>query len=372
MRIALVLLLLTATVLSAQTNPASAPKPTILTAPSDAPPSAPLPAGLTAIFDGKTLDGWVMEPPNAASLGSGDIVDWPALIRRLNEASDPVSAYVNRRLDDSTRSAMATSPDTAGSREFRSALSKQLGAIVAGPSIYEAARFSGLTLRDETRRLLASDPKGRDLARLNRVLFEAAYPREIGPSPAVAWQVRNGVLESTGAGRGVIYTKRTFANRYRIVFDVRHRGALPGKDHQAAVLVFCTPAIAGEKPLDALGGIQFQVPRGGSWDYRKGKNDDGLGKKTGKPLFTRVTRPNIDEHQWSRVEILADPTTGAARMAVAQPPGAKAVEVLDFTDPTAAQAGPFALQMHNAGLFDEFANLAVEENPKDDELITMR
>jgi hypothetical protein len=335
--------------------------------PSEAAPSAPLPPGMVSIFDGQTLNGWVMLPPNAASLGSGDVADLPALLKRLAAKSDPVSTYVSEQLDEPTRAALS-SPQAAASREFRGALSKQLGAIVSGPSIYDEARFKGVTLREETQALLKSKPQDREVARLNRVLLEDAFPKEVGASPAVAWRARDGILESLGAGRGVIYTKKSFPNRYRVIFDVRHRGALPGKDHQAGVLVFCTPVNDGEKPVnDALAGIQFQVPKGGSWDYRPGKNNSGKG------LFTRPEpRPSFDERQWARVEILADPATGVARMAVAQPPGSKAVEVLNFSDPTAGRAGPFALQMHNAGLFDEFANLAVEENPKGDELITMK
>jgi hypothetical protein len=72
------------------------------------------------------------------------------------------------------------------------------------------------------------------------------------------------------------------------------------------------------------------------------------------------------------VEILVDSATGTGRMAVAQPIGSKAVEVLDFKDPIAGRSGPFALQMHNPGLFDEYANVAVEENPASDELITTK
>jgi hypothetical protein len=59
-------------------------------------------------------------------------------------------------------------------------------------------------------------------------------------------------------------------------------------------------------------------------------------------------------------------------MAVAQPPGGDAIEVLDFKDPTAGRKGPFALQMHNKGLFDEYANVAIELDPKGDELITVK
>ena len=355
--------------LHAQTAPATtqAKQPQMPpAAPSAAAPSAPLPPGMTSIFDGKTLDGWVQEPPNAASLSVGEIMDLPAFLKRLGVKSDPVSAHLNDQLDESTRLSLA-SPEKYATRDFRSALGKSLTRIVIGESIYDADRFKDVTLRPETEALRKRNRQGRELARLNRMLLEDAYPNEIWQSPTVAWRARNGILESLGAGRGVIYTKKSFSGRYRVVFDVRHRGALPGQDHRAGVLVLCTPVNEGEKPVnDALAGIQFQVPFGGSWDYRPGKNNSGKG------LFTRVTRPQVDERQWSRCEILVDPAAGTARMAVAQPPGAKGVEVLQFNDPTASQKGPFALQMHNRGLFDEFANIAVEENPKRDELITMK
>jgi hypothetical protein len=51
-------------------------------------------------------------------------------------------------------------------------------------------------------------------------------------------------------------------------------------------------------------------------------------------------------------------------MAVAQPLGSKAVEILDFRDPSAGKAGPIAWQMHNGGLFDEYKDVTIEMNPK--------
>jgi hypothetical protein len=79
----------------------------------------------------------------------------------------------------------------------------------------------------------------------------------------------------------------------------------------------------------------------------------------------------LDEHQWSRVEIVVDPATGTARMAVAQPIGSGAVEVLNFKDAAAGRTGPFALQMHNKGLFDEFANIGIERDPASNDLISI-
>jgi hypothetical protein len=70
--------------------------------------------------------------------------------------------------------------------------------------------------------------------------------------------------------------------------------------------------------------------------------------------------------------ILVDPAGGVARMAVAQPVGSPAVEVLNFKDAAAGRRGPFALQMHNKGLFDEFANIAIEVDPAINDLITTK
>ncbi len=164
-----------------------------------------------------------------------------------------------------------------------------------------------------------------------------------------------GALASTGSGRGVIYTANDYS-RFHLTFTMRHVSGNP--DHQACVLIFCTRPQPGENPLDALAGIQFQPPNGGHWDYRPTMNNAGAAE------FTSLTKSKVDAHEWSRVEIQADAATGTARMSVAQPPGNKPVDVLEFKDPTAGKAGPIAWQMHNAGLFDEFKDITIEVNPR--------
>jgi hypothetical protein len=181
--------------------------------------------------------------------------------------------------------------------------------------------------------------------------------------PLDSWVVKDGAMASTGAGRGVIYTAEDY-DKFRLLFTMRHLKSK--QEHHACVLIFCERPKAGEKPRDALGGIQFQVPLGGHWDYRPGHNNDG------KKFFTRVLKPDFDPQEWSRVEILADAATGIARMAVAQPVGSKAVEVLRFSDATAGRVGPIAWQMHNATLLDEFKDVEIEVDPPVDELITTK
>lgn len=177
-----------------------------------------------------------------------------------------------------------------------------------------------------------------------------------------AWVVKDGAMSSTGAGRGVIFTRGDYGN-FRLIFNMRHVSGQP--DHQACVLIFCTRPEEGQKPLDALAGIQFQVPNGGHWDYRRGHNNSGGSE------FTKSEHSKFDIHDWSQVELLVNAETGTARMAVAQPPGTRAVEVLGFKDPTAGKKGPIAWQMHNKGLFDEYNDVRIETDPKEERLITL-
>lgn len=181
--------------------------------------------------------------------------------------------------------------------------------------------------------------------------------------PTNSWIVKDGAIASTGAGRGVIYTTNQYT-RYRLMFTMRHVSGQP--DHQACFLIFCTHPEEGQKGLDALAGIQFQVPNGGHWDYRPGHNNGGGSE------FKSLPHPRFDLHEWSRVEILVNAKAGTARMAVAQPLGSSAVEVLDFNEPSAGKEGPIAWQMHNRGLFDEYKDISIEVDPAGDELITVK
>jgi hypothetical protein len=316
-------------------------------------------AAMTPIFDGKTLDGWIQSPINYNLAGS-DISDLGAFAKKLVEKADPVSAFLNDQLDDAVKSSLPElSPGATNAKAATSALVKAINKVIAGPSIYEEKRFAGVPLRPETAELLLKEtPTGARLAHLNRLLLEDAYPSDISRSKKTSWIVKDGAMASTGAGRGVIYTKKDYTN-YRIIFDLREISG----NHQPCVLLFCARPAPGEKGLDALGGIQFQVPNGGHWDYRPGFNKGGAGFKN--PIKTKY-----NNHEWSQVEILVNAKNGAARMAVAQPIGTKGIENLDYDNAEAGKTGPFALQMHNGGLFDEYKNLRIEVDPKEDKLIT--
>jgi hypothetical protein len=314
------------------------------------------------LFDGNALDGWIQIENDAISLSVDGITDRSAFAGKLANGTDAVSVFLRSQLETLVKADLASySPSNANVKALISTLVRDINQVISGPSIYDIARFSQVALRPETEQLLQQNVYGPQLARLNKLLLEDAYPAELVKSAATGWVVKDEVMASTGVGRGVIYTAKDY-KRYRLMLTMRHVSGKP--DHPACVLIFCTRPQPGEMPLDALGGIQFDVPGGGHWDYRPGMNKDGGAE------YTTLSKPPFNVHEWSRIELLVDATTGTAHMAVAQPPGSNAVEVLDFKDVTAGKVGPIALQMHNAGLFDEYKDISIELEPKEDRLIT--
>jgi 3-keto-disaccharide hydrolase len=318
-------------------------------------------AKVMSLFDGKTLDGWVQVENNAILFTGDGIADPAGFVHKVMHGSDALSVLLRGALSDSMKADLAAyAPGNANAKAVIAAMAKELNPAIAGP-IYDKVRSKELVLRAETTELAKRNPSGYQLARLNKLLLEDAYP-ELAKSGETGWTVKDGAMASTGSGRGVIYTAKDFG-RYRLTFTMRHVSGNP--DHQAGILLFCKRPEAGERPMDALTGIQFQAPNGGHWDYRPGMNNNGGGE------FTAMTKTRFDPHEWSRVEILADASKGTIRMAVAQPVGSKAVGMLSFKDPAAGRVGPIAWQMHNAGLFDEFKDVAIEVDPKDDDLTTV-
>ena len=345
-------------------------------------------SNVVPLFDGRTLNGWIDQENSDNQFGGGDIKDLDGFAKKLVAKSDPVSAFLSDKLGETNMAALAdylASPSNAGAapaeepstsstgkkpktpptkaKTVSGMLARNLTAIISEGPVYDATRFSGVQLRPETQALLQKNPQGIDLLTLNKLLIEDAYPTELGKTPLLTgWTVKDGAIASTGAGRGTLFTANDYSH-YRLTFLMRHVSGKP--DHEACVLVFCRRPGPDQKLLDAIGGVQFQVPNGGHWDYRPGHNNGGKS-------FTVLTKTKFVKSEWSQVEILVDASKGTARMAVAQPPGSKAVENLDFKEAGAGFVGPIALQMHNAGLFDEYKDINIEVNPKVDDLITTK
>ncbi len=124
-------------------------------------------------------------------LDKPSIVDLSSLIAKLKQPSNPVAEFVKGRLSADTLAAMNAYDGTGSDHAVRFGLAKDLENIVTQDmrpakknkprveTLYKEERFSGVTLKDETRQLLETNPKGNDRLRLNRMLLADAFPQEL-------------------------------------------------------------------------------------------------------------------------------------------------------------------------------------------------
>jgi hypothetical protein len=116
-----------------------------------------------------------------------DIAGPSSLAEKLAKKSDSLSVWLSERLDEGTTTSLAalqaSKPNYPLERVFLTNLVDCLNAVIAGPSLFEEKRFQGVRLRPETEGLRQADPQGREVVRLNRLLLEDAYPREISRKP---------------------------------------------------------------------------------------------------------------------------------------------------------------------------------------------
>jgi hypothetical protein len=165
-----------------------------------------------SLFDGKTLDGWIQLENSATSLATAGITDPAVFIGRLMNGSDAMSVFLRSRLPDSVKMDLAAySASSANSKAVISAAVKDLNQVISGPSIYHKARFSSIVLRPETEQLLQQNPSGPQLARLNKLLLEDAYPGELAKSSLAGWMVKDGVWPAWVPGAGSSTPRRTTA-----------------------------------------------------------------------------------------------------------------------------------------------------------------
>lgn len=136
---------------------------------------------------------------SAAMFSVNDVTNLSAFVARLRNDSDPktlpVSAFIWSQF--STNRAFLAAPGIAGlmkdldapssiremasdmdrqtAREKKAILLKGLNQILQTNSLFAAMRSSGITLPDEQRKLVESNPTGEQLVRANRTLLEDTY-----------------------------------------------------------------------------------------------------------------------------------------------------------------------------------------------------
>ena len=110
-----------------------------------------------------------------------DITNLELFVARLKQPTDAdkVSGYLTSQLSLATKTSLATYAGGT-SLQLQKALAIDLNHIVIlkGP-IFDPQRFAGVRLSADTLDLLNRKPRGPDLDRLNQLLLQEVYPREI-------------------------------------------------------------------------------------------------------------------------------------------------------------------------------------------------
>jgi Na+/proline symporter len=110
-----------------------------------------------------------------------DLLDTKGLANKLRLGKDPVSAYLKDQLSPETRRRLDQyNGRQRPSEKLKRSIVDDLNAVVTGEgNIFKSARFDDEKLTPQTRELIAMDPQGRDLSRLNLSLIQDSYPDEI-------------------------------------------------------------------------------------------------------------------------------------------------------------------------------------------------
>lgn len=113
----------------------------------------------------------------------------PAFLTKLKHAPDAVSKFLNDRLSERTRQAFRNyKSGEAHMEQLLTLIVQDINVLVERSCLYDRQRFTGVTMRSETKELLENNPIGEDLIRFNRLLLEDAYPGIISTQEVTSLQ----------------------------------------------------------------------------------------------------------------------------------------------------------------------------------------
>ena len=137
-------------------------------------------------------------------------------------------------------------------------------------------------------------------------------------------------------------------------------------DHLGVLFWGDRPEDATKPKIDNAGWIQFMPPNGSMWDYHPPRHHN-------LPHETLV-KQSKDFTKWTTTELLCNLEKGTMRAAV------DGVEIVRYTHPDPKErknpekriiAGPIGMFRHGRGA-SEYKDIYLEENPKEDRLLTVQ
>lgn len=130
----------------------------------------------------------MVENGGTHSFAIGDFKDPEGFAAKLKKHPDPLSQFLWNRLSETSRLAVLKSPER---ETLEPVLVESLNGIIRSDRLYGKERFAGVLLSEQTKSLLDLELNGTQLARLNRLLLEDAYPREIVKSSGLLAKTDN-------------------------------------------------------------------------------------------------------------------------------------------------------------------------------------
>ena len=113
----------------------------------------------------------------SSRLAGPDVKAAPALLAQLRAGTNEFSRFLWSQIPAERQQWFTLTNITA--TQSRDGLAFSLDTALTNGAFYQPERFSAIALPSEARRLIAQNPQGDDLARLNRLLLHAAYPKAI-------------------------------------------------------------------------------------------------------------------------------------------------------------------------------------------------
>ena len=105
--------------------------------------------------------------------------DLPGLARKISAGNEPLSKYLLDSLSPGTRQLLGASGNDSG---LAKALTKDLNRLIDAGPLYAPERFASIPLSARTLHFVSQNPQSHTRVRLNRILLEEAYPKEIAKS----------------------------------------------------------------------------------------------------------------------------------------------------------------------------------------------
>jgi uncharacterized oligopeptide transporter (OPT) family protein len=167
---------------------------------------------------------------NTAAFSSAGFKDEKAqavFVGKLNAGEEPVSQFLWASFSEPARQTLLNTNTTQEVRE--AALIAEMDRIIKDPLLYNSERFGKVELTGETKGLLACAPEGGERVRLNRLLLENAYPKEIKKSSSFAglvpWTLWGGTACMVSSGLlNFLFQWRTSLRAFRNLGRMFKRG----------------------------------------------------------------------------------------------------------------------------------------------------